>query len=328
MLALGRGCQFSAEPLEAAARTLPVVTLFFVPIALAGLPALYPWARPEVVAADPVLQAKRAYLNVPFFLARAVLYFAGWNAIVWLLARWSREQDVGGPQPLGAERKFRLLSAPGLLAYGLFVTFASIDWVMSLDPHWYSTIFGVIFMGGQGLAAMALAILLLAWLQAHEPYRSTVTPAHFHDLGTLLFAFVMLWAYFAFSQFLIIWSGNLPEEITWYLDRMRGGWGAVAVALAVGQFVVPFLLLLSRDVKRSPRALAAIAAAVLAMRYVDLLWMIVPTGGERFHWLDLIVPAALLAFWSAALAAQLRRTMPLPVNDPYYAEYMSDVGAH
>jgi hypothetical protein len=235
------------RPLEAAARTLPLLALAFVPIAIFGLEPLYLWARPDVVAQDPVLQWKRPYLNETFFLARAAFYFAVWLGLSFALNRWSREQDAAGPQPVGSERRFRLLSAGGLLLYGLTITFASIDWVMSLDPHWFSTIFGILFMGAQGLAALAFVIIVLASVRHMPPIAAVLKPLHFHDLGKLMFAFVMLWAYFSFSQFLIVWSGNLPEEIPWYIERMHGVWGVVAVLLILVQFTAPFLLLLSRD---------------------------------------------------------------------------------
>jgi hypothetical protein len=308
--------------LEAATRTIPFLTLAFLPIAI-GVRALYIWARPDVMAADPVLQAKQLYLNVPFFLARAVFYFAVWNLLAYLINRWSLEQDEGGRQPVGSERKFRVLSAPGLMAYGLTITFASVDWVMSLDPHWFSTIFGVLFMGAQALSAMAFAIIALASTSRYEPLEDVVEPSHFHDLGKLLFAFVMLWAYFAFSQFLIIWSGNLPEEIPWYIERLHGGWGIVALVVLIGSFVLPFLLLLSRDIKRNRVAVGTIAALVLVVRVVDLLWMIAPRPGAHglpVHWLDVTLPLALGGLWVALFARELTRRRLLAVNDPYFEE--------
>ncbi|MGH9313762.1 MAG: hypothetical protein ACRD1S_11275 [Vicinamibacterales bacterium] len=308
--------------LEAASRTIPFLTLAFVPV-LFGLPALYIWARPDVVARDSILQAKQLYLNVPFFIGRAVFYFAVWNVLVYVINRWSLEQDAGGRQPVGSERKFRQISAPGLMAYGLTITFASVDWVMSLDPHWFSTIFGVLFMGAQALSAMAFAIVALAATSQYAPLADVVEQSHFHDLGKLLFAFVMLWAYFSFSQFLVIWSGNLPEEIPWYLERLHGGWGAVALLVLIGSFVLPFLLLLSRDVKRNRPLLGAIAAGVLVMRLVDLLWMIAPRPGHHgfpVHWLDVTLPLALGGLWLAIFTRELTRRRLLPVNDPYFEE--------
>jgi hypothetical protein len=319
----------SRRPLEAAAGTLPLLALYFVPIALFGLKPLYLWARPEAVAGDAILQMKAPYLNIPFFLGRAAFYFVVWNLLALTLGRWSREQDEAAPRAVGAERKFRILSASGLLLYALTITFASIDWVMSLDPHWYSTIFGILFMGGQGLSALAFVIIVLASVRNLPPLAGVLKPLHFHDLGKLMFAFTMLWAYFSFSQFLIIWSGNLPEEIPWYLERMRGVWGFVAIALVLVQFAAPFLLLLSRDLKRNPHLLRNVALVVLAMRFVDLLWLIKPgVGGLTLHWMDLALPAGLFGLWLFVFVARLRKRPALPVHDPYFAEAMAVHGGH
>jgi hypothetical protein len=317
------------RPFEAAARTLPLVTLFFLPIALFGLHPLYHWTHAEAVAADPVLQWKQPYLNVPFFLVRAAIYFAIWNGLAIVLTRWSREQDAEGLQPPGAERRFRVVSAPGLLVYALTITFASVDWVMSLDPHWFSMIFGILFMGGQGLAALAFVVIVLAAVRDVPPFAGVIKPLHFHDLGKLMFAFVMLWAYFSFSQFLIIWSGNLPEEIPWYLERLHGVWGFIAILLVVVQFAAPFLLLLSRDLKRNAARLSTVAMVVLGMRYFDLLWLIKPgAAGLTLHWMDFAVPAGLFGVWLFVYVAELRKRPALPVHDPYFAEAMAVHGGH
>jgi hypothetical protein len=317
------------RPLEAAARTLPLLAVLFVPIAIFGLQPLYLWARPEAVAEDAILQMKQPYLNVPFFLVRAAVYFIVWLGLSFALNRWSREQDAAGLRPIGAERRFRLVSAAGLLAYALTITFASIDWVMSLDPHWFSTIFGILFMGGQGLAALAFVIIVLATVRDLPPLTGVIKPLHFHDLGKLMFAFVMLWAYFSFSQFLIIWSGNLPEEIPWYIERMRGFWGFVAILLIVVQFAAPFLLLLSRELKRNARALSAVAIVVLGMRFFDLLWLIKPgADGVHLHWMDLVLPAGLFGVWLFVYVGELRKRAALPVHDPYFAEAMAVHGGH
>jgi hypothetical protein len=311
--------------LESATRTLPLMAVLFIPL-LFGLGALYPWARPDLVAHDALLQKKQLYLNVPFFIARAVAYFLMWGAVAYFLNRWSLEQDRLVP---ASDRRFRLLSAPGLLVYGLTVTFMSIDWVMSLDPYWFSTIFGVLFMGGQGLSAMAFAIAALMMLSAYPPLSNVVLPSHFHDLGKLLLAFVMLWAYFAFSQFLIIWSGNLPEEIPWYLHRLHGGWQAVALLVLLGHFVLPFLMLLSRDLKRNGRSLAALAGGLMLMRLVDLFWIIGPTGRpEHFglHWLDIAAPVGVTGVWLAFYLRQLMDRTMLPVHDPYFSEALEHGG--
>jgi hypothetical protein len=214
---------------EAASRTLPLVVLAFIPL-LFGLPNLFKWAQPATVATDHILQFKAPYLNVPFFITRAVLYFSVWLLCSWLLNKWSAQQDRGETAVTPADTvRFRLVSAPGLIAYVLTMTFASVDWLMSLEPHWYSTIFGLILVAGQGLAAFAFVIAVLAMLATTEPYATYLSPGHFLDLGKLLLAFVMLWAYFSFSQFLIIWAVNLPEEIPFYAERLKHGWQNVSL---------------------------------------------------------------------------------------------------
>src|SRR5437867_1559766 len=229
------------------------------------------------MAHDEVLQHKHLYLNTPFFIVRAAIYFAVWNALSYFLNAWSLEQDrTGDPR---VARRMQMLSAGGLVAYGLTITFASFDWLMSLEPHWFSTIYGVLIIGGQGLSAMAFLIAAIVWLGRRPPLQDVVVPAHLHDLGNLLLAFVMLWAYFSFSQYLIIWSGNLPEEIAWYLHRLQTGWRVVGVALVLFHFAVPFCLLLSRAVKRQGRMIVKVAVGILIVRLVDLFWLIAP----EFH---------------------------------------------
>ncbi len=312
--------------LEAGTRTLPLMALLFVPIAF-GARSLYEWARPEVIAADEVLKEKSLYLNVPFFLARAVLYFSIWAGLAYFLNRWSLEQDRTAEPRIA--RRLQLLSSGGIVLYALTITFASIDWVMSLEPHWYSTIFGVLFMGGQGLSALAFVIGVAVLLSDRKPMAGVLTPSHFHDLGKLLLAFVMLWAYFAFSQFLIIWSGNIAEEIPWYLHRLTTGWQWVGLVLIVFHFAVPFIVLLSRANKRNVRALGVIAAGVIVMRMVDLFWIIGPENhqhGLSVHWLDVVTPLAVGGIWLAAFVTQLSNRPLLPINDPYLADALGHHG--
>jgi hypothetical protein len=323
----------SRRVFEAASRTLPLVALAFIPI-LFGLRPLFLWARPEAVQADRILQMKAPYLNVPFFTARAVGYFAFWMICTYLLSKWSSAQDRGEAAVTMEDTvRFRTLSAPGLLFLVLTVSLASVDWIMSVDPHWYSTIFGLLTALGQGLSALAFTIAVLALLAQAGALGGVVTPRHFHDLGKLLLAFVMLWAYLSFSQFLIIWSGNLPEEIPWYIARIRGGWGAVALLLVVGHFALPFALLLSRDLKRHSGLLSKIAIAVVVMRLVDLIWLVAPTfdghGREGdahpgfsfpIHWMDVVIPIGLTGVWLFFFARQLRGRPLLPLNDPYFKE--------
>jgi hypothetical protein len=220
------------------------------------------------------------------------------------------------------------LSGGGLLAYGLTVTFASFDWLMSLDPHWFSTIYGVLVMGGQGLTALAVIIAALVWLSRRPPLDAVVAPVHFHDLGNLLLAFVMLWAYFSFSQYLIIYSGNLPEEITWYTARLHTGWRFVGLGLVVFHFAVPFLLLLSRKVKRAPELIGAIAVGIMVVRLIDLFWLIAPTFHEErllVHWLDVVLPATFVCLWSGGFVWQLRGRPILPLHDPQFEQALGKI---
>ena len=311
---------------EAATRTLPLLVVMFIPIAV-SLPKIYKWAAPEA-AADPIIQMKAPYLNETFFIVRAVLFFAIWIGLAYFLNGWSKQQDEKAPQLPGAEdRKFRVVSGPGLVLWVLTVTFMSVDWVMSLDPHWYSTIYGVIFIGGQGLAAIAFTILMIAMLANREPFASVMRTEQLHDLGKLMLAFVMLWAYFSFSQFLIIYSANLPEEIPFYLERFHGGWGWLSIALVIGHFALPFSLLLSRDLKRNRNAIWKVAAFVLAMRVVDLIWNIGPMfhhEGSRFpiHWMDVAAVVGLGGLWLFMTARQLKSRALVPYKDPYFKEAM------
>ncbi|HEX4963852.1 MAG TPA: hypothetical protein VF173_23710 [Thermoanaerobaculia bacterium] len=306
--------------LEAASRTLPLLLVLSLPL-LFGLKDLYEWARPEAVRHDALLQAKAPYLNAPFFVTRLLIYFLIWGGVAFLMSHLSQRQDREADP--GLTRKMQLIAAPALAAYCLAVTFAAVDWLMSLQPHWFSTIYGVYLMGSQGLAALAFLIVFGLWLSRREPMSAVLQPRHFHDWGKLFFAFVMLWAYFSFSQFLIIWAGNLPEEISFYLPRMRGAWGIVFLAIALFHFLLPFLLLLSRDLKRDGRRLVGVAVLMLVMRWVDLVWQVEPAFAEKnagFYWLYLAAPVALGGFWLAWFVRELKKRPLLPINDPYLPE--------
>jgi hypothetical protein len=313
------------RPIGAASRVIPLMTVLFLPIAL-GVMRIYPWTNADLVAHDEALQHKQLYLNVPFFLTRAAIYFLTWNALSYFLNRWSLEQDRTGDPRIA--RRMQMLSGGGLVAYGLTITFASFDWMMSLEPHWYSTIYGVLILGGQGLSSLAFLIIVLVWLSRRPPLDQIVVPAHFHDLGNLMLAFVMLWAYFSFSQYLIIWAGNLPAEIAWYLHRMQTGWRPIAVVLMLFHFALPFVVLLSRTVKRQGRLLVRVAIAVLVVRLVDLWWLIGPefhTDGIAVSWMDAWIPLSVGALWLAAFIYQLRGRAILPVHDPEFDETLGRI---
>jgi len=312
----GGGWGFAIQRiLESATRTLPLMVLLFVPVLL-GMKRLYLWARPEAVAGDAILQHKVLYLNAPFFWARTVAYFAIWAVLIFLFNRWSRQQDRTADPSF--TRRLQVLGGPTLVIYVLTVTFAAVDWVMSLDPHWFSTIYGILFVVGQGLTTLAFAIVVIARLVQHAPLSEVVREKHFQDLGNLLLAFVMLWAYISFSQFLIIWSGNLPEEIPWYQHRLHGGWEWIALLLVVFHFALPFVLLLLRTVKRRAATLTRVALAMIVMRFLDLFWIVAPTFHPEqlsLHWLDIAAPVGIGGIWIAVFAWQLHGRPLLPLHD-------------
>ena len=311
------------RPLESATRTLPLVAFFFVPL-LFGLKSLYEWARPEEVLLDPILKHKASYLNVPFFIGRGILYLAAWGLLVYFLNRWSDEQDRAPSE--GLDRRLQLLSSGGLVAYGLTVTFWSIDWIMSLEPHWFSTMYGVMLIAGQALGGLAFAVAVAVLLSRYEPLASVFSVEQRHDLGKLLFAFVMFWAYVSFSQYLIIWAGNLPEEIPWYLKRLQGGWGWFGIALIVLHFLLPFLLMMPAGANRNPKILAGVAFLIVAMRMVDLFWLIRPVfSPSRFtlHWLDFAAPIGVGGVWLSFFLWQLMQRPLIPRNDPDFVNAMA-----
>jgi hypothetical protein len=307
---------------EAATRTLPLVLVMFLPIVI-GINNLYPWAHAALVNADPLLKHKTPYLNVPFFLGRAAFYFAGWMFLAWWFNRWSLKEDSEGHAAV--DGKMSRMAGPGLLFWGFSVTFMAVDWVLSVDPKWFSTIFGMLFMVSQGLTAMAFMIALLVILYKQRPMSEVLTQRHLHDLGKFLLALVMVWGYFSFSQFLIIWAGNLPEEIPWYLIRLNHGWQFVGLLLVIGHFALPFALLLSRDLKRNFKLLASIALFILLMRFVDLYWLITPSFRKDsfgLSFLDFTIPIGLVGLWLAYFLTQLEKRPLMPPNAPHLEEVL------
>jgi hypothetical protein len=313
---------------EAGARTLPFMAVLFIPI-LFGLHELFPWSNHDTVQASHVLHKKEGYLNVPFFIARAAIFFLLWSGTAYLLSKWSLLQDETGDA--GITRKIRTLSAPALIVFVLTMTLASVDWMMSLEPEWYSTLYGMHFIVGATLSTLALCILGIRYLSDHKPFSDILTTRHYHHLGNLLFAFTILWAYMAFSQYLIIWSGNLPEDNFYYLRRFGMGWQVISLALIVGHFFVPFFLLLSRRTKRSIRYLSGVAAGILVMRLLDLFWLIMPAFNNhalQIHWLNIVAPVALGGIWLALFLWQLKGHSLLPLHDPRFNERAENIHTH
>lgn len=301
---------------EAATRTLPYLGIFVLPF-LFGMQYLYEWADPKHVAEDPLLLHKSPYLNVPFFWVRAVIYLVVWVGLMYYLNKWSRQQDESDDPRLG--QRLAALSAAGLVLFALTATFGAFDWLMSLEPHWFSHIYGALVAMGGLLAAMAFIVLLIALMSRREPMASVVSPKILSDLGSLMFGFMFIWAYFAFSQYLLIWYANLQEEIPWYIRRLTGGWEYIAIGIVVLSFALPFVLLISQDIKRNWKTLAAVAGLLLVMRLVDLFWMVAPAfhaGALTIHWLDIVAPIGVGGVWFFLFLRELRNRPILAPNDP------------
>jgi hypothetical protein len=309
------------RPLESATRTLPLLAVLFLPIVF-GMKYLYgAWLDPDKVREEPLSAMQQSYLTAHGFYIRAIIYFLVWIGLMAIFNRWSREQDVN-PADRALRQRFKMLAGPGIILYVFVMTFAAIDWVMSISPHWASTIYGFLFVAGQLISAMSLMIAVVVLLSRTPPMAGLIQKRHIHDLGKLLLAFVMLFAYFDFSQLLIIWSGNQPEEITFYRTRLYGEWGFVAVIVLLFHFFVPFFLLLSRDLKRNPRLLPKVAIWMIVMRLVDLFWMTRPEFTARAvpSWIDFVVPIALIGVWLAFFFFNLQKLPLLPLGDPKLAE--------
>jgi hypothetical protein len=306
--------------LEAGSRTFILMGVLFIPLFF-GLAHLYPWARMGEVRADPVLQYKRPYMNSGFFTVRTIVYFLVLLVLAFLMNRWSERQDRTADARLVG--RMEAMSGPGLILWGLVITYASVDWVMSIESHWFSTIYGMIFMVIAALAALCFVIFVLRMLSGDKPLKDCVTPAQYNDLGNLMLAFVMLWAYLSFSQFLIIWEGNLKDEIPWYKTRAYGGWGGLAIVLIVLHFAVPFFLLLQRTIKRRLYRLSWVAAFVFFLSIIDIYWLVMPgfeneRNGPYLHPLDFFALIAIGGLWIAAFLWQLKRWPLLPQHDPRF----------
>jgi hypothetical protein len=325
---------------EASSRTLLLLMVLFIPV-LVGMTSLYPWMDAAVVQGDPILKQKVPYLNTWFFIGRAVFYFAGWWGISFLLDKWSQQQDAGD---VDINLRIQRLSGAGLVFYALTVTFAGIDWIMSLNPHWYSTLFGFLMMGGQGLAALAFTIIVATFLFRREPMSRLLKPKHFHDLGKLMFAFVMLYAYFNFSQYMLTFAANLVEEIPYMTTRIHNGWQYLALFLTIFHFAVPWFLLLSRNLKRDASRLVFVAAWLIFMRFADIYMLVTPefaADGRNLHTLagehashffvsftDLAAPLAIGGLWVWMFFTQLKQRPLFAAGDPYLREALESGGGH
>jgi hypothetical protein len=301
--------------LEAGMLTLPLLALLFLPIGF-GAPVLYDWAQPKLVEVSAGLQHKESYLNVAFFWVRAAVYFALWIGTAYLLGLWSRQQDRTGDPRLA--EWLEQLSGPGLVVFGITITFASVDWVMSLQPAFRSTIFGPLFASEEILAGFAAVLVVFAWLALRTPVGNLVSVEALNDLGSLLFTFLIIWAYMGFFQFMLIWMANLRYDVIWYLPRSQGGWQVVAGAVLVLHLIVPFFLLLLRDVKRSPRALGWVAGLILFMHLVYLYFQVMPAFPDTTladHWMDFLMPFGVGGLWLAYFLWNLKGSPVLALHD-------------
>jgi len=318
--------------LGAAMRTVPLLAALFIPVIL-GMRKLYIWAKPLELVEDKHLREHladitRTYLTPAGFIYRAIFYFAIWNLLSYLLSHWSKQTDRAGA-PDNTDR-FKAVAGPGLILYGFTISFAAIDWVMSLDPSWISTIFGLVILIGEVLSAMCFAVVVERILFNYKPMSEMLKPDFVHDHGKWMLAFTMVWAYFNYSQWLIIWAGNLPSEITYYMRRLNGGWGYVGLFIVVFHFAIPFGILLSRSFKRNIYKLVWLAAWLMLMRYLDLFWIIEPNFSKTLNvtLADAVVPIAIGGFWLAYFFRNLGSLPLLPAYDPSAGEVLEPAHHH
>jgi hypothetical protein len=311
--------------LEASSKGVYLMLVLFVPLVL-GRHKLYFWMNGEGVN-----EHNAWYLNMGSWSLRQAIYWIAWLGMVYVLNKRSALQDE--PSVVGHQPRFQLFSGIGALVYALTISFAAVDWVMSLDPHWGSTIYGMIFMAGEGLSALAFCVIMLTVLTRYSPMKEIIKAEQFRDLGKLMLAFVMLFAYFSFSQWLIIWSGNLPEEISFFMNRIHGGWGIVALAIILFHFALPFALLLSKQRKRDGERLIWLAALLMFMRLVDIYWYVVPNfaharGHFYFSLWYLIAPIGIGGLWLGFFFYNLRQRPILPAYEPQMGSLLHQGSGH
>ncbi len=337
-LVAGRWSFVLQRPYEAAARTFPLILILFIPL-LFGMEYLYSWVNPEAHHNHLLVElvhAKSMYLNVPDFQLRAVIYFAVWIGLTLLLTRWSRKQDAshGLVEAEAYGRKMRMLSGIGLVIFGLASTFAAFDWVMSVEPMWYSAIYGALIMMGQGLSLLCLLAIVAYKLSADKEYGAAIGSQQYHDIGNMMFAFLILLTYMAVGEYIILWSGNLPEEVEHYILRDHAPWTQLALAMAVLHFAIPFALMLLKENKRNPKRLVKIAFFLLLMRGADYFWLVMPVLRQQnphLHWMDVVAPIGLFGIWFYVFLGSLKSRPLLPQHEPRFShalEHPAGKGSH
>jgi hypothetical protein len=300
---------------EAGSRVLPLMAVLVLPIYF-GATKLFPWTFPAALH-DKVLIDKSWWLNLPGFYLRAPIYYFIWGTLMFLLNKWSLEQDK--TPDLQIAKKLERLSGAGIVIFVFSMTLAAVDWLMSLSPHWFSTIYGLLVIVGQALMALSLCVAVFVLMAGYAPLKHLITKRHLHDLGKLMLALTMLWAYLSFSQLILIWSGNLPEEVSYYIDRLNGGWEYIGAGLLMFHFAFPFLMLLSQKLKKNPRTIAKIAIYIIFVRLVDIIWLVEPNFGNQhlnIHWMDFAAPIGIGGLWLAFFFYNLRQRPILPINAP------------
>lgn len=296
--------------------SMPVLALLFLPVAF-GLHELYEWSHPGIMETDALLKKKEAYLNPTAFYIRAVIYFLIWSFWAWRLSSWSRAQDES--KDLNLTFKSERLSAPGMLLFFLSASLASVDWIMSLQPHWFSTIFGVYCLAGGMWAFFAILTFTLLRFRANGILANSVTVEHYHDMGKWMFALTVFWAYVAFSQYMLIWYANMPEETIFFKVRRTGSWETVSGILLFGHFAATFLILLARASKRNLNVLRFVTVWILCMHYIDVYWLVMPNfakAGVAPHWMDAACFIAVMSTLALGFWWRLKSAPIVAVGDP------------
>ncbi|MEE8342138.1 MAG: hypothetical protein V3R52_08590 [Candidatus Neomarinimicrobiota bacterium] len=300
---------------QAAMSVLPMMIILFIPIFF-GIKELYSWSHPEIVAESPALQGKSGFLNIPFFTVRTIIYFAVWGILTFLINKYSQRQDDG----INTTKQLRIVSAPGMFLFALTISFAAFDWLMSLDPLWFSTIFGAYYFGGSFVIIIAFLIIIANYLNSNNILNNEIGPAHFSDLGKLLFGFIVFWAYLGGAQYFFIWYANIPEETVWFLDRWQNSWRTVSILLIFGHFLIPFISLIFFNTKRNRKILVFFAFWMFLFHYVDMYWLVVPAfhhEAAKISWLDLTTFFGIGGVFIALFWNRFTSKAILPLNDPY-----------